>query len=86
MIVGGDAGRNHLEHDRALVIDCGLGHGAELALDSEERMVDQSRANLTRNSASERLDSGHPDRCLVGISLILLCRAWSKPDAQVVVL
>jgi len=30
-------------------------------------------------------DSGHPDRCLVGISLILLGRAWSKLDVQVVV-
>jgi hypothetical protein len=33
----------------------------------------------------ERPDSGHPDRCLVGISLILLCRAWSKLDVQIVV-
>ena len=32
-----------------------------------------------------RPDSGHPDRCLVGISLILSCRAWSKLDVQVVV-
>ena len=28
---------------------------------------------------------GHPDRCLVGISLILLCPAWSKLDVQVIV-
>ena len=35
--------------------------------------------------AGFRAPSGHPDRCLVGISLILLCRAWSKLDAQVVV-
>jgi hypothetical protein len=32
-----------------------------------------------------RAPSGHPDRCLVGISLILLCRAWSKLDVQAVV-
>src|ERR1039458_6311858 len=35
--------------------------------------------------AGFRAPSGHPDRCLVGISLILLCRAWSKLDVQVVV-
>jgi hypothetical protein len=29
--------------------------------------------------------SGHPDRCLVCIILILRCRAWSKLDVQVVV-
>jgi hypothetical protein len=33
----------------------------------------------------ERPDSGQPDRCLVGISLILLCRIWSQLDVQVVV-
>jgi hypothetical protein len=36
-------------------------------------------------AAGFRAPSGHPDRCLVGISLILLCRAWSKLDVQVVV-
>lgn len=29
--------------------------------------------------------SGHPERCLICISLILLRRAWSKLDVQVVV-
>src|ERR1700691_2169022 len=29
--------------------------------------------------------SGHPDQCHVCISLILLCRAWSKLDVQVIV-
>ncbi len=37
------------------------------------------------SEAGFRAPSGHPDRCLVGISLILLCRAWSKLDVQVVV-
>jgi hypothetical protein len=32
-----------------------------------------------------RAPSGHLDRCLVCISLILLCRAWSKLGVQVVV-
>ena len=32
-----------------------------------------------------RAPSGHPERCLVCISLILLSRAWSKLDVQVIV-
>ena len=32
-----------------------------------------------------RAPSGHPDGCPVRICLILLCRAWSKLDVQVVV-
>ena len=43
-----------------------------------------SRSDIVRE-AGVRAPSGHPDRCLVGISLILLCRAWSKLDVQVVV-
>jgi hypothetical protein len=43
------------------------------------------RIEQTEVALFERPDSGHPDRCLVGISLILLCRAWSKLDVQVVV-
>jgi hypothetical protein len=35
--------------------------------------------------AGFRAPSGHPDRRLVSISLILLCRAWSELDAHVVV-
>ena len=37
------------------------------------------------SEAGFQAPSGHPDRCLVGISLILLCRAWSKLGVQVVV-
>jgi hypothetical protein len=47
------------------------------------------RIQQTEVTLFERPDSrapfGHPDRCLVGISLILLCPAWSKLDVQVVV-
>ena len=43
-----------------------------------------NRSDIVRE-AGFRAPSGHPDRCLVGISLILLCRAWSKLDVQVVV-
>jgi len=43
-----------------------------------------NRRDLVRE-AGFRAPSGHPDRCLVGISLILLRRAWSKLDVQVVV-
>jgi hypothetical protein len=43
-----------------------------------------SRSDIVRE-AGFRAPSGHPDRCLVGISLILLCHAWSKLDVQVVV-
>src|SRR5260370_13390845 len=43
-----------------------------------------NRSEIVRE-AGFRAPSGHPDRCLVGISLILFCRAWSKLDVQVVV-
>ena len=42
-------------------------------------------ASLRLAEAESRAPSGHPDRCLVRISLILFCRVWSKLDAQVVV-
>ena len=42
------------------------------------------RSHIVREAGFRAL-SGHPDRCLVCISLILLCRAWSKLDVQVVV-
>jgi len=40
---------------------------------------------LTVREAGLRAPSGHPDRCLVCISLILLCRAWSKLGVQVAI-
>src|SRR5271155_4046781 len=42
-----------------------------------------NRSDILRE-AGFRAPSGHPERCLVCISLILLCRAWSKLDVQVV--
>ncbi len=43
-----------------------------------------NRRDIVRE-AGFRAPSGHPERCLVCISLILLCRAWSKLDVQVLV-
>ena len=43
------------------------------------------RTQQTKVTLFEKPDSGHPDRCLIRISLILLCRAWTKLDVQVIV-
>jgi hypothetical protein len=43
-----------------------------------------SRSDMV-GEAGFRVLSGRPDRCLVGISLILLDRAWSKLDERIVV-
>ena len=51
---------------------------------SRRGCIQQNRSDIVRE-AGFLAPSGHPDRCLVGISLILLCRAWSKLDVQVVV-
>jgi hypothetical protein len=40
---------------------------------------------IASTMAGFRAPTGHPDQCFVGISSILLCRAWSKLDMQVVV-
>ena len=51
VIVESHARRNDVEHDRALVRDGGLQHGAELALVAGERAADQGRAELNRQRA-----------------------------------
>ena len=53
--------------------------------DSLRFTEDPANRSDTVREAGFRAPSGHPDRCLVGISLILLCRAWNKLDVQVVV-
>jgi hypothetical protein len=43
-----------------------------------------NRSDIVRE-APVRAPSEHTDQCLVGLSLILWCRIWSKLDLQVVV-
>ena len=46
VIVKGDAGRDHVKHDRAFVSDRSFQHGAQLAFVSGKRAADQSRAQV----------------------------------------
>ena len=52
VIVEGYAGRNHVEHDRALVGDGGFQHGVQLLLVAGERAADKRRAQSDRHGAS----------------------------------
>ncbi len=51
VIVEGDAGRDHVEHDGALMGDGGLEHGAELALVAGEGAADESCAEFDGQAA-----------------------------------
>jgi hypothetical protein len=46
-------------------------------------LLDLSRPKWILSDRGFWAPSGHQGRCLVGISLIFLCRAWSKLDVQV---